>query len=444
MVTLNYKRLARQICDSLRMGRKPNPGIKKAEKDFGRNFVKKLLKKKTINPKAMSKKEQEKIQKLMDMKYGPLVYKSTSGKLKVKKEVGEVMSMSFVDVDERVKKLAMAVRDEAWRRGCHVSVKSGNDADLRLYYKTVPEDTLTEFPPFVEARTSNIDATLSIGDSQDPEWSKGFEKRILLGAPTGQRLHQIIDKKRIRWCLFGFPVKMSKRKYYLVPPETYERVYLASIKQTFNKETQKLCRHYYNALRGGNRVHITAKDGTDLALSIKSRPVLIADGLIDDWDMKRGDVGLNIPDGEAFLAPLEHSANGRIFFDYVNTRGFGFIRGGLWVTFKNGKVVEYHARDKKETQKFTKFLNANTGEKDRIAELGIGTNKAARFIGTIVVDEKIFGSIHIAIGNNTGAYHGKNKASSHLDMIKMMSGRGGNVYVDGKLIMRNGLPVGKT
>ena len=114
MVTLNYKRLARQICDSLRMGRKPNPGIKKAEKDFGRNFVKKLLKKKTINPKAMSKKEQEKIQKLMDMKYGPLVYKSTSGKLKVKKEVGEVMSMSFVDVDERVKKLAMAVRDEAW------------------------------------------------------------------------------------------------------------------------------------------------------------------------------------------------------------------------------------------------------------------------------------------------------------------------------------------
>ena len=88
---------------------------------------------------------------------------------------------------------------------------------------------------------------------------------------------------------------------------------------------------------------------------------------------------------------------------------------------------------------FATFLAANTGEKDRIGEFGIGTNPGATYTGgSIIIDEKIFGTVHIAIGNNRGAYHGKNKASSHLDLIKDM--RQGQVFVDGELILNRGKP----
>lgn len=444
MASLNYKRLGRQICDSMRMSRKPNPGVKLAEKEFGPGIVRMILRKKGFKLEDFhTKRQKEIIKKLMGLKYGPLVYRAPSGRLRAKPTVGEVLGLSYVNVDDRCKKIAMAIRNECWRRGCHVSVKSGNDADIKLYYKTVPEDTLTELPPFAEARARNIDATISIGDKQDTEWVKGLEKRLLLGAPSGQKLYDILDKRETRWCGVGFPVGLKKKRFYLVPKKTYEKVYIESIKETYSKRTRKLCRYYHNALKGGDRIHITAGDGTDLTFSIKGRPALIDDGAIDDEDMRRGDVGLNIPSGEAFLAPLEHSANGRIFFDFVNIPGFGHIKGGLWITFRNGKVVKYEAKSRKGNRIFRKFLDSNTGEKDRIAELGIGTNRAARFIGTIIVDEKIYGTIHIAIGNNTGAYHGKNRASSHLDMIKQMKGRNGNFTVDGKLVMKNGEPVGK-
>ena len=120
------------------------------------------------------------------------------------------------------------------------------------------------------------------------------------------------------------------------------------------------------------------------------------------------------------FAPLETTANGSILFDEVAVPGFGKVTK-LRLKFAEGRVV-------------------SVCDKDRIAELGIGCNPGAEYTGgSIIVDEKIYGTIHVAIGNNTGAYHGINKASSHLDMIKSM--KQGELYVDGKLVMKDGSPV---
>ena len=443
MTTINYDTLAIDVCNAMRLGRKKNPGIEIARKEFGAGLIDMILKKDEFKIDEFLPRQQGIIRKLMDTKYGPLVYPSPSGKIKVKKEIGEVLSMAYVSTDERTKKLAMAIRDECWRRGVHALVKSGNDADAKKYYELVPEDTLTELPKIALARVNNFDATLSIGDTQDRTWSKGLEKKLLLGAPSGQKLFSIMDKRKTRWCLLGFPVKMKSKKDYLVPEKEYEKVYIDSIKETYAKETKKISDYYAKSLKGKDKIHITANDGTNLKFSIKGRPILSSDGIIDENDIRQGDVGLNIPDGEAFCAPLEHTANGRIFFDYVNISGIGFIKGGLWITFKDGKVMRYEAKNKEGNEIFKTFLASNTGEKDRIAELGIGTNKGSKFIGTIIVDEKIYGTIHIAIGSNKGAYHGKNEASSHLDMIKVMKGKEGNLEADGKFVMKNGEPVGR-
>lgn len=200
---------------------------------------------------------------------------------------------------------------------------------------------------------------------------------------------------------------------------------------------KRLCEYYRRALEGVDQIAIRAEDGTNLTFSIKGRPILVDDAYISEEDVKRGDVGLNIPSGEVFVAPLEDSANGTIRFERVAIPGFGKIRG-LKLSFRDGRVVDYEALEGREV--FTHFLEANTGDKDRIAELGIGCNPGAEYTGgSIIVDEKIYGTLHIAIGSNTGAYHGRNKASSHLDMIKDMAG--GVLLADGKPIMRNGKPV---
>jgi len=443
MPQLDFEKFGKQVCDAVRVARKPNPGIKLAEKEFGKGIVSMLLKRKDgFMLEDFLPRQRKIIEKLTGLKYGPLVYKAPSGKFRIKPKIGEIVSISYTSTSQPSKRIAMAIRNECWKRGCHTTVKSGSDADSKLYFNVVPEDTITELPPISVARVHSIDLSISIGDKQDTEWSKGLEKKLLLGAPASQKLYDVFDRRAIRWCGIGYPVKMNKRKDYIVDPMKYEKVYINSIKETYSKSTTKICNYYYNALVGGDKIHITANDGTDLKFSIKTRPILIDDGIIGDEDLKRGDIGLNIPSGEAFIAPLEHSANGKIFFDYVNIPGMGHIKGGLWIHFKNGKVVKYKAKYAKGNKIFKKFLDSNTGEKDRIAELGIGANKAARFIGTIIVDEKIFGTIHIAIGMNTGAYHGKNKASSHLDMIKQMKGKHGNMTVDGKLVMKNGEPVG--
>jgi len=110
---------------------------------------------------------------------------------------------------------------------------------------------------------------------------------------------------------------------------------------------------------------------------------------------------------------------------------------GLTLKFKNGKVTSFTAKRGKDH--LTKFLRANTGEKDRIAEFGIGMNRKAKYTeGDILIDEKIFKTIHIAIGWNIG-YRGKNKASSHLDFIKPLQNCNGKVYADGRLVLDKGV-----
>jgi aminopeptidase len=218
--------------------------------------------------------------------------------------------------------------------------------------------------------------------------------------------------------------------------DRFREIFFNSIKMSFSKEMLDLCSYYKSALSKADQVHIESDD-TELSFSVKGRPVIVDDGIISSEDRASGDVGLNIPSGEVFIAPLETTANGMIRFPVVVIPGFGRI-DGLTLTFKGGKVEDFSADNGKE--KFAKFLDSNTGERERIAELGIGCNPGAEFTnGSIIIDEKIYRTLHIAIGNNTGSYHGVNKASSHLDMIKDM--RKGSLYVDGKLVMEGGEPI---
>ncbi len=427
------RRIARLTVKALRISKKPNEGIELAKKRFGSKLINKLLSKNYWRLDELPTNLKKILKYLEDPSFGPLVIKRNR-KIYVKKLVGEVVRIVYSEVEPEIKKLVEFLKEEIWKKGCHVVDFTYSSREARKHLILSPFDALAELPKISLAAAKYYDVRIFIGGEEDIYWAKGYEWKLRFGAKASEKIREIIDRRKIRWLYFGWPVKKNE---YFVSEKIYRKVFYKSIEKTFSKKTRELCKTYEKLLKNVNKIRITASDGTDLTFRIKGRPILVADGIIDERDMKRGDVGLNIPDGEVFVAPLEHSANGYIKFDWVPIHGFGLVKD-LEIEFKKGKVVWFNSPQKSI---FKKFLKANTGEKDRIAEFGIGTNPAARPIGETIVDEKIFGSIHIAIGNNRGCYHGKNKASSHLDMIKIMKGVDGRVYADGKLIMQDGKPI---
>ncbi len=425
------RRIAAETVRSMSIDRIQNLGIKKARR-YGR-FVDKILRMKKFKKSQLTEKELKIVEKLQDPDYGPLVVEK-NGNYEVKTKVGECVSLVFSDVEEECKRLANLIMEECWKKGVHVTDITYSSAMAKKHLKLIPFDTAAELPAVSKLFASAFAARIFLGGEEDIFWTKGLESKIKTGAPASEKVRDLISRKKVRWCYFGWPIK---KNVYFVDKNFYRKVFLNSINETFSPAVKKYCSYYKKALTGGDRIRITADDGTDLSFRIKGRPVLVADGVMDAMDIKNGDVGLNIPDGEVFLAPLENSANGFIIFDNVAVPGFGLVKN-LKMKFRDGRVTWYDSPQKKT---FKRFLDSNTGDRDRIAELGIGTNPAARFIGETIVDEKILGSIHIAIGNNTGAYHGKNKASNHQDMIKVMKGKNGRIYVDDKVVMDNGMPV---
>ena len=222
---INYESLAKKVADAVRINPKPNPGIERARRDFGNELVKKLLSKKVFTKDDFPENEFKKIKKLTDFKYGPLVYE-IDNKYKVKTKIGETIRIAYNETDPRCVKLAKALRNEIWSRGCHVIFSPTSDADSKLYYKKAPEHTHAELPPISELMARNIDARIYVGDNDDVNWSHGFEKLLKLSSPSSQRLWNIMDRRKVRWCILGFPVK---RKDYVVDRKTYERVYILSL-----------------------------------------------------------------------------------------------------------------------------------------------------------------------------------------------------------------------
>jgi len=143
---------------------------------------------------------------------------------------------------------------------------------------------------------------------------------------------------------------------------------------------------------------------------------------------------LNLPDGEIFTGPVENSLNGWIKFTYPTIYSGREIEG-VRLVFKEGKVTEASA-DKEEA-----FLlsTIDTDQFSRyVGELAIGTNdNITRFTKSILFDEKIAKSIHLALGDGFPETGSKNQSAIHWDMVCDMAD-GGEVYADGELFYKDG------
>ncbi len=141
----------------------------------------------------------------------------------------------------------------------------------------------------------------------------------------------------------------------------------------------------------------------------------------------------NMPSGEVYTSPEEDSANGHIYFDYPAIRNGKTVQG-VTLTVEDGEIKKWVAESGQEVLDET-FAIPGTR---RFGEAAVGTNYTIdRFSKNILFDEKIGGTVHMAIGQSYALAGGKNESTVHWDMIADMK-NGGIIYANGQEIYRNG------
>lgn len=208
-------------------------------------------------------------------------------------------------------------------------------------------------------------------------------------------------------------------------PNITKEIMIRGLNADYHK-IMALCKHVKDRLSGGNMVTIKTELGTDLTFSITGRNIYESKGLFH----AKGESG-NLPTGETFLAPVEGTSNGTLAID-GSLASFGRITNGpLLLKIRDGYVTEISGSDFAEG--LAKLLDSVGPEARNIAEFGIGTNDKAKISGIILEDEKVLGTIHIAVGNNK-SMGGNVDVPIHLDGVVTKP----DVYLDGTLILQKG------
>jgi leucyl aminopeptidase (aminopeptidase T) len=192
------------------------------------------------------------------------------------------------------------------------------------------------------------------------------------------------------------------------------------------KKIAKLSVKLKKILEKGKNIKVASPAGTNISFEITGRTAIASKGLFH----KKGESG-NLPTGETYLAPVEGTANG-VFIVDGSMAGLGLIKNAnIKIEVKDGFAAKITGG--KLASQLNKQLETAGKMARNIAEFGIGTNDSAKLSGVLLEDEKVMGTVHIALGNNI-TMGGTVNVPLHLDgVIKKPT-----VYLDEKLLMKDG------
>ncbi len=232
--------------------------------------------------------------------------------------------------------------------------------------------------------------------------------------------------KELRWVLTQYPCPALAQEADMSLSDFEDFVYRATFAdqddpvgcwRQVHDEQERMVRW----LAGKKNVDIRGPNA-DLRLSIEGRSFINSDG------------DQNMPSGEIFTSPVEDSANGWVRFTYPAITGGREVEG-VRLEFQNGRVAAASAS--KNEDFLLKMLDTDEGARG-LGELGIGTNYGIqRFTKSILYDEKIGGSFHLAVGSGFAEAGGKNQSSLHWDLI-CDARDGTEILVDGELFYKDG------
>ena len=298
------------------------------------------------------------------------------------------------------------------------------------FFKHAKEHQLKFVSPFQKFVFENIDVSIGIWCQSNPKRLTNIDPvKIKMRRASRRELTEIFFKRtaegKLKWTGFPYPINAQAQEASMSLAEYEDFVYSSCLVdkedpiaewKKIHEQQEKIC----DFLNQVDEIHVLGED-TDLAFNVKGRKWINCSG--ED----------NLPDGEVFTGPIEDSANGAVGFTFPGIFSDREVED-VKLTFKDGKVVKASAAKGDELlQQLLKIEGA-----DNIGEVAIGTNYGiTRFTKNMLFDEKMGGTIHIAIGASIPETGGLNKSAVHWDILKDMK-KDGEIYADGKLFYKNG------
>lgn len=193
------------------------------------------------------------------------------------------------------------------------------------------------------------------------------------------------------------------------------------------KSLAPLCKDVAKALEGGNEIRLTTALGTDLTFSATGRKGNALYCMVEKGQFSTA------PTIEANVSPIEGTAQGKIVADAsVPYLGIGLLEEPIYFDVVDGNIVSIEGGYQADILR-DDLASKNDPGVYNIAELGMGLNPNCRFIGLMLEDEGVFGSVHIGIGTSVNL-GGTLKAACHYDLIMTKP----TVVVDGRTILKDG------
>jgi aminopeptidase len=327
--------------------------------------------------------------------------------------------------------LVQAVYEEVLRAGGLAVMQLTTSGAQGAFYELASDDQLDWIPPPTTWAAEKADVRVAIlAEVNTRELSNADPKKQARAQKARKHLMETSMRRsaagEYRWALTLFPTNAYASEAEMSLRD-YEDFYYAACLATDGDPVTAWERQSDHVLRlaewieGREEVRIVA-DGTDITLGVGGRR----------WIPCVGEH--NMPDGEFFTGPIEDSVNGEIAFSFPASYG-GRTVSGVRMRFDDGNVVDASAEQGEEF--LHEMLDTDAGAR-RLGELGIGTNYGiATGTKEILLDEKIGGTVHLAIGMSYPETGGENSSAVHWDMVCDLR-TGGSITVDGVELQRDG------
>jgi len=316
-------------------------------------------------------------------------------------------------------------------KGAHPVMRPSFGETVEIFYAVAADHQLTYVSPIASFEAENTQVSLHVLAETNTRNLTGMDPSKISRVRKARQDLARMRKEKVRWNVTSFPTHAYAQDANMSLRDLAELIFSAGLLNQGNALEQ--WQHLRNrqrkmtALLKGTRYFRIETEGCDLTLGVEGRRICESSGAV------------NMPDGEIYTGPVETDVNGRIRFSYPGYY-MGQVVEGIELEFKDGEVVQASATG---NEKFLQeMLNTDDGAR-RIGELGIGTNwGVTRFTRNLLFDEKMGGTIHLALGDAYRETLGENRSAIHWDILHDLRS-GGRLYADDEVMMEDGSFIGR-
>ena len=317
-------------------------------------------------------------------------------------------------IEEVVRELA--------RRSVRALVRLNFDSAGGVFIRKAPLELLGDLCPIEANEVESADSYIAIVAPENTRAGSDVPaERVGLRMQAMRRHHEPFLSDEKPWVGCNYPTAAVAQDAGLSLPAFEDFLYGAVLVvwEALRKQMERIAEHFDRA----GTVRIVGAD-TDLTFSLEGRQ-----GKVDA-------LGANMPGGEIFYSPVEDSAEGVISYSEYPACYLGHEVAGVRFRFEGGRIVEASAASDEAFLLGT--LDTDEGAR-RLGEFGIGCNPGIqRHMKNTLFDEKMEGTIHLAIGTGFPQLGGQNTSAVHWDMVKELR-NGGRIDLDGTVVQENGV-----